>query len=82
MTPSREDFARWRDDHVTRWVMQAHRAAADANRESWARSSWETGKASEGALRELRTRADAYLAIVDADYESFCDMLGETPRDE
>lgn len=81
MPPSREDFIRWRDDPVTQWVMRAHQAAADANKSEWMRSTWETGKASEGALRELRTRADAYEAICQTDYEGFCDMLGEEPHE-
>ena len=82
MTPTREDFARWRDDHVTRWVMAAHKAAADANKADWVNGAWETGQAAEGALQVARTRADAYLAISEAGYEAFCDMLGEEPRDE
>lgn len=82
MPPSRDDFARWRDDHVTRWVMEAHHAAAEANKAEWIKSSWETGRASEGALRLLRANADAYEAISRTDYEGFCDMLGEQPRDE
>jgi hypothetical protein len=47
MTPTRDEFDRWRADFVTQWVMEAHRRAADANKASWIEASWETGKVSE-----------------------------------
>lgn len=82
MPPSRDDFARWRDDPVTRWVMAAHKAAADQNKTAWANAAWTTGNASPGALMEARTRADTFMAIVDAEYIDFCAMLGEEPRED
>jgi hypothetical protein len=81
VTPSRDEFGRWREDFVTQWVMQAHKAAAEANKAGWIEGAWATGVASQGALNEVRTRSDAYLAIVDSSYEAFCDMLEQEPRD-
>ena len=82
MTPSRDDFARWLDDPVTNWVMRAHLMAAETNKTAWIDASWGNGAASKEMLAELRTRADAYLAITQTGYEGFCDMLGEQPNEE
>lgn len=79
---TREDFARWLADPVTRAVMAAHRATAEANKEAWTQQSWVNGQANPLALLELRTRADAYMAIVDMTYEGICEAIGEEPRDE
>ena len=82
MPPSREDFARWLDDPVTRWVMQAHRAMADVCKETWDEVSWKNGGGSREQLLELRCRADTYLAIAEADYAALCDANGEQPNEE
>lgn len=81
MTPTREDFARWRDDPVTRFVLAAHARMADGNKAEWERVSWGNGVANQRHLDELRTRADAYRAISETTYEGFCEALGEQPRD-
>lgn len=77
MPIDREDFARWLDDPVTDWVMRAHRAMAAANRAEWERISWDNGIANQAALSELRTRADAYMAIAEMTFESVADANGE-----
>lgn len=82
MPPSRDDFSRWRDDFVTRWVMKAHATLAEDCKREWTGISWGNGSANEAALRELRTRADAYLALPDSTYEAFCETNGEEPREE
>lgn len=82
MTPSREDFDRWLDNSVSRWVMRALTAAAEANKAAWIEASWGGGGCSKELLAELRTRADAYRALPETTYEGFCDMLGEQPNDE
>lgn len=82
MTPSREGFTRWLDNSVTEWVMRAMIAAADANKAAWIDASWEGGACSKEMLAELRTRADAYRALPDTDYDGFCDMLGEQPNED
>lgn len=82
MTPSRDDFARWLDDPVTAFVMRGFLEAAEANKAQWIAASWEGGACSEKMLAELRTRADAYRAIAETNYEGFCHMLGETPNVE
>lgn len=82
MTPTRDDFARWRDNHVTRFVLAAHRRLAEDNKTAWLRVSWENGVANQRALDEHKTLADAYLAISETTYEGYCEALGEQPRDE
>lgn len=79
---SREDFQRWLEDPVTRAVIRAHRQTAHDNREAWIAHSWGNGHANPLILLELKTRADAYLAIAEMNYEAVCEALGEEPREE
>lgn len=87
MPPSRDDFARWRDDHVTKWVLAALEADARAQKAtwddaSWNRAAWDPNGVSRDLLIELRTRADAYRAMAELNYEGVCEALGDKPRDE
>ena len=82
MAPSADDFARWRDDPVTRWVMEAHARIAEANKNEWVRVSWENGVANPAVLQALRVRADTYEAIVATTYEGYLETNGDEPRDE
>lgn len=68
MTPSEEEFAAWRDDPVTKWVLMACRQAASDCRRHWEETSWANGQADQGLLTEQRVRADAYLALAETDY--------------
>jgi hypothetical protein len=77
MAPSGEDFARWRDDRVTRWVFAALENVAAENKANWDRASWEMGQCNPLLLAELRTRADAYRAIAEASYEGLCETNGD-----
>lgn len=79
MPPSAEEFARWRDDSVTRWVLWAVEKGAEDNRQAWIDASWGNGAASPQHLAELRTRADAYLALRDTSYEGWAEIHGEEP---
>lgn len=74
-----EDFERWRDDAVTRWVFAAIEKAAEENKQTWLEASWNNGNANPAALNELRTRADAYRALIDTSFEGWCETLGEEP---
>lgn len=74
-----EDFARWRDDAVTQWVFRAIAVVADENKETWLQASWINGNANPELLSELRTRADAYRALIDTSYEGLCETNGEEP---
>ncbi len=69
---SAEDFDQWRDNPVTRWVMQAHANAAAILQDEWIAASWGDGVADSALLADLRTRADAYLALRDTPYEMWC----------
>lgn len=71
MSPSEEEYEAWRDNPVTRWVMAACERAAEDNRQLWIDQSWEGGNADPNALIELRTRADAYRAIIECDYAAW-----------
>lgn len=82
MIPTREDFTRWREDPVTRFVLKAHRQMAEDCKDKWAKISWDNGVANQASLDELRYRADTYEAISEAGYESYCDALGEAPRED
>lgn len=75
-----EDFARWRDDHITKLVFKALNKAAEAQRDAWIEASWQGGMARaedlEAARIELRTRADAYRSLEELTVEQLADWLG------
>ena len=77
--PSREEFAAWRDDPSTRFVMAALARNAEECREKWLNLSWDRGEADQRTLDALRERSDALLGFT-ADYEAFCETLGLEPE--
>jgi hypothetical protein len=81
LAPSAEEFARWRDDRVTQWIFTAICTGAEANKEAWLDASWRKGAASQPYLQELRTRADAYMALIETSYSGWCEMNGDEPSD-
>jgi hypothetical protein len=78
--PLSEDFARWREDPMTRRVFQALRIAAMEQHSAWEDASWGgqvvRGDDLERLLRELRTRADAYQALEALTFEQLANWLG------
>lgn len=80
MAPSRDEFARWRDDPVTRWVITTFEEMAAANKDAWVSASWDGNAANPLLLKELKVRADAYLALADMTYDTVV-KPGEEPRD-
>lgn len=80
MTVSAEEFARWRDDRVTRWVFQALQINMEECRQAWLNASWGTGTADPALLIELRTRADAHETLIATSYQGFCETNGEEPQ--
>lgn len=75
-----EDFARWRDDPMTRMVLTALKAAAEAQKTAWDEASW-GGQLVRGddlarTLSELRVRADAYRALEEMTIEDIAGWLG------
>ena len=76
----REDFARWRDDPITKMVLQALDEAAKAQKAEWDSASWEGGKVRaddlKDLLQELRVRADCYAALRDMRFEDLITWLG------
>ena len=82
MTISAEEFERWRDDNVTQWVFASLRKTAEDNRNAWIEASWTNGVADPQLLTELRTRADAYMAIIEAPWEAHAATNGEEPSED
>jgi hypothetical protein len=76
----REDFARWREDPMTKMVMGALKLAEKAQKTAWDEASWERGiaRADElrGTLQELRVRADCYAALHEMSVEDVASWLG------
>jgi hypothetical protein len=77
--PSRDEFAAWRDDPTTRFIMAALARNAEECRDQWLSLSWDSGKADQRMLDGLRERSDALLGFT-ADYEAFCETLGLKPE--
>lgn len=78
--PARDEFAAWRDDPVTRFVFAALRAAQAEQKRAWDAYAWDgqgaDGKELETSLLVLKTRADAYAALEEADYDALCEWAG------
>jgi hypothetical protein len=64
---------------MTKWVHVILRSAAEAQKAEWDKVSWEGGEASPLLLCELRTRADAYMALEETSYEQWCERAGIDP---
>jgi hypothetical protein len=79
--PSREDFAAWRDEPTTQFVMAALARNAEECRDEWMATSWKGGIADQRQLDALRERSDALLGFT-ADYDAFCETLNLTPDEE
>jgi hypothetical protein len=77
-TPSADDFAIWRDNPVTAWVLAGVQRFADLQKVAWADGSWADGKADQQTLDRLRTRADAYEGLATLTYEQ---AVGLHPSD-
>ena len=79
MALTAEDFARWREDPVTRFVFAAIERNADECREKWVEASWRFNNPNPVLLSELRTRADANRALIDTTYEGWCESMDAEP---
>lgn len=58
------------------------RRGSEAQKSEWLARSWQGGEADPLTLCELRTRADAYLAIEETAYERWCELHGVDPVTE
>ena len=72
---SAEDWEIWRENPVTKLVMEIFAEAAEAQKAAWTARSWTSGSANPLELVELRTRADAYLALPQMTYPAFVKRL-------
>jgi len=75
-SPTLEDFQAWQDNPVTKWVFQALRSVASMQEAAWHRQSWEQGLSNPAHLQELRTRADAYVAVTETSYDRLLQLNG------
>lgn len=82
IAPTRDEFAAWRADPTTRFLMAALSRNADECGEAWHQYSWVAGKADQTMLDGLRERADTLRGIVEADYDALCEVLGLEPEKE
>lgn len=73
-----EEFEAWRDNPITQWVRAAFKRLAEENKAAWVETSWERGAAGPAELIELKTRADAYMAMSEMTFEDLQVTHGET----
>ena len=66
-----EEFLAWRDHPVTQYVLEAYKRMAGEQKQQWCDVSWEGGQCDSYELCALRTRADAYLSMSEADLSDF-----------
>jgi hypothetical protein len=82
----REDYARWREDPITRTVLGALELAEKAQKQQWDDASWNggvvRGEELERHLLVLRTRADAYAALREMTFEDMCNWIEVDPNAE
>lgn len=75
-----EDFARWREDPITRLVFRALATVEQAQKDEWMAASWGGGRVRaddlKDTLQELRVRADAYAALREMTIEDVTTWLG------
>jgi hypothetical protein len=64
-----EEYAAWRADPVTEWVIGELANAAEAQKAGWIEHSWNGGACDPVLLNELKTRADAYRTLAELSYE-------------
>lgn len=62
--------------------MRGLEAEAVNQEAAWRDASWVNGMANPNLLKELRTRADAYRALAELNYDGVCEALGEQPVEE
>lgn len=76
LTPTADEFAAWCEQPVTRWVAAAFAHSATAAVDEWT-NLLSFGKPENLALaqKELRTRADAYLAFLQTNHARYLQIL-------
>lgn len=69
MIVTEDDFAAWKDNPITAWVLAGVKRFADLQKLSWADASWASGEADQATLDRMKTRADAYEGLAGLTYE-------------
>ena len=79
---TKDEFQRWYENPVSKWVFAAVEQAALKQSEAWMEKSWGSGVADPYELVTLRTRADAYRALFETPFEQWQEMNGESDANE
>lgn len=83
--PSEEEFAVWRENPITEWVLAGVQRFADAQQPSFARLAWGADPAEWDDLRltreRIRARQDAYEGLAKLTYEQALGLHEETASD-
>jgi hypothetical protein len=70
-----DEFQDWRDHPITQWVFAAIERHVAKQKQGWLDATWETGATPDPLmLCELRTRADAYRAMIDTTFEGWSEL--------
>lgn len=75
--PSADEYATWRDNPITAWVMKGVQHYADLQPAQWLAMSWNTGEADVEALARMRTRAESYADLANLSYDDACGLHEE-----
>lgn len=83
---SKDDYLIWRQLPVTKWILANLKIAAQLQKLEWDKQTWgqslsgEVSQISPQEMRDklliLKTRADAYSALEEADFESWVNLNG------
>lgn len=69
MIVTEDDFATWKENPLTAWVLAGVKRFADLQKLSWADASWASGEADQATLDRMKTRADAYEGLAGLTFE-------------
>ena len=68
---SEEEYAEWRQNPVTEWVVAAMEKQAAGIKAKWAEAAWSASEVDERTLIDAQARADCYRAIPDSEYDDW-----------
>lgn len=75
--PTKDEFIIWCESGVTQFVALAYKIGAELQKEDWIKRSWEGGQSDPLSLMQCKTRQDAYLAFLQANYEDYLKIVNE-----
>lgn len=78
-TVTQDEYLAWMQDPRTQWVLGALETLAQAQEAEWGQALSAPSDVLPMLQIELRTRADAYRAVAETEYEAVCSALGQEP---